>query len=1029
MKVNLPSKSCWLTAALIAACCANSYATPLANKGLSGSAVHAQAPIKGIVKDATGETLVGVSISIKGTTTGTQTDVNGAFTLNASPGDVLVFTYIGYARQEITVGTETNLTVTMKSDAKSLSEVVVTALGIKRESKTLSYGVQTLSGSEVTAVQDPSLVNSLSGKIAGANITRSSGGVGGSTKVVIRGNKSISGDNTVLYVIDGIPMPKNQTMQAGGVFGGQDGGDAISNINPQDIADITVLPGASSTALYGSDGANGVILITTKKGAAGKATINFSSNTTFENPTAMPKFQNTYGQTTEQDGAPVTNSPFSWGAKLSSPGTFDPKSFYNTGKTFINSLSLSTGTDKNQTYFSFASTNATGIVPNNKLDKYNFNVRNTSNFFNNKLTLDVSANYIQQNTQNRPYQGFYYNPIVSLDLFPRGVDFDQYKKFEVYDPTRNFNVQNWPYYISDIATANPYWLVNRDLTKENMSRILGTISLKYTFNSWLSLQGRAKVDRTNDVINQDYYATSPAVLVGDKGAYRYTPSNITQTYGDLILTVNKKISDFSLTANAGAIIQDHQSNGISIGGDLQNYTNVFALFNLKTNNLSNATQYTDRIQSQSLFATANLGYKDFLFLDLSARNDWNSTLAFGDHLSFFYPSAGLNLVLSSVAKLPDFWTFSKIRGSVAGVGSGLDKPYLTTPQYTTTGSQITPIPLGLLKSLKPQNTTSYELGTDDRFMNDNLSLSINFYKTFTTNQLITVNAPSSAIQSTQLFNAGKIRNEGFEFTMGYNAKLSSSLTWRPSVNISANRNKVMSLLTYNDPTTGKPKTVDSVVIQNSAYTQRVQVGGSFGDMYVSTEQKDANGKVITDPATGLPLRSATENYVGNYNPNFTAGFQNAFTYHNFKLSFLIDGRFGGQVISGTQAQLDQYGVSEATAQARDNGGVVVNGKTVDAQAYYLNQGGRTGILGQYVYSATNIRLRELTFGYTFPGSMFNNSIKNITLTAVARNLFFFTNKAPFDPDLAFSTGTGSQGYDLFSLPSVRSVGFNLSVQF
>lgn len=239
----------------------------------------------------------------------------------------------------------------------------------------------------------------------------------------------------------------------------------------------------------------------------------------------------------------------------------------------------------------------------------------------------------------------------------------------------------------------------------------------------------------------------------------------------------------------------------------------------------------------------------------------------------------------------------------------------------------------------------------------------------------------------------------------------------------------MSLLTYNDPTTGKPKTVDSVVIQNSAYTQRVQVGGSFGDMYVSTEQKDANGKVITDPATGLPLRSATENYVGNYNPNFTAGFQNAFTYHNFKLSFLIDGRFGGQVISGTQAQLDQYGVSEATAQARDNGGVVVNGKTVDAQAYYLNQGGRTGILGQYVYSATNIRLRELTFGYTFPGSMFNNSIKNITLTAVARNLFFFTNKAPFDPDLAFSTGTGSQGYDLFSLPSVRSVGFNLSVQF
>lgn len=985
-------------------------------------------PISGTVKDETGAPLPGVSVSIKGTNTGTQTDVNGHFKLNANPGDVLVFTYIGYEPKEVTVNTVSTYTITMTPTGKNLNEVVVTALGIKRESKTLTYGTQTIGGEEVNRVKDPSFVNTLEGKVAGATISQSASGAGGSTRVVLRGNKSISGDNTALYVIDGIPMPKNLSGQPGSIFGGMDGGDAISAINSDDIESITILPGAASTALYGSDGANGVILITTKKGKAGKTQVNFSSSTSFQKPFDLPKLQTEYGQ----GSGDTTNTGVlsSWGAKTSQ-GSYDPMSFFNTGSTFINSINVSTGTEKNQTYVSAQSTNNKGIIPNNKLDKYNFTVRNTSQFLNNKITLDVSANYIQQNTFNRPVVGFYYNPLVMVYLFPRGVDFSPYKNYEIADASRGgLPVQNWPdaYYLSDIGTANPYWLVNRDNTIENQSRILGTISLKYQITDWLSLQGRAKVDRMNDVINQDFYATSPPVLVGPKGGYRYIPSNITQTYGDLILNVNKKFSDFTLNANLGAVIQDNQSNGLNIGGNLSQYDNLFTVRNLDVTSLDNATQNTDRQQTQSLFATANLGYKDFVFLDVSGRNDWNSTLAYTNNLSFFYPAVGLNLIISQLAKLPEPISFLKLRGSVSDVGSGLDQNYLTTTQYPFSGNVVQPTGLGSLQTLKPQKSLTTEFGIDSRFFNDRLTFSANLYHTATTNQLITVNAPSSALHSTQVFNAGKVTNKGIEITMGYNATFSKDFAWNPSINFSANRNKIVSLLTYKDPVSGNPVKIDSVLISNSAYDSRVQVGGSFGDMYLPVVQKDANGNIVTD-ASGLPVRNSVEQKVGNYNPNFNVGFENTFRYKHFNLSFLVDGRFGGQVIAGTQAVLDQYGVSEATAQARNAGGVMVNGKMVSAQSYYTNQGGRAGILGQYVYSATNVRLRELSFGYTIPGSVFNNTIKSLNISVVGRNLFFFTNKAPFDPDLAYSTDNGSQGFDMFNLPTVRSYGINLSASF
>jgi TonB-linked SusC/RagA family outer membrane protein len=1031
MKFTLRSPKIWCLAVCFLLFLGKTYAAEHRSvKGMPGISSNKnslkQAPVSGVVKDETGLPLPGVSVKVKGTTRGTQTDVNGNYTLDVQTGEVLVFTYVGYATKEVTVGTGDTANVVLAPDSKNLSEVVVTALGITRESKTLSYGVQTIKSSDVNAVKDPSLVNTLSGKVAGAEITRSSSGVGGSTKVVLRGNKSITGDNNALFVIDGIPMPRLQSTQIAGIFGGMDRGDGIENLNSEDVESITILPGSASAALYGSQGANGVILITTKKGLAGKTQINFSSNTTFENPFELPKFQNNYaaGNNGVTDNAATT----SWGAKLASPSSFDPKSFYNTGKTFTNSLSVQTGTQKNQTYFSFESTNATGIIPTNKLDKYNFTVRNSSQFLNDKLTLDVSANYISQNVADRPSQGFYFNPLVPLYLFPRGVDFNQYKtNYAVFDPVRNLYAQNWPYQISDIATQNPYWIVNRNTNQDRLSRLLGTVSAKYTFTDWFNIQGRVKVDRSNDLFEAQNYATSNTTIVGPKGSYTYNPNGVTQTYADFIANFNKKAGDFSVTANLGASIQNSQSTGSNTTGNLLNFANVFSISNIDYTRVF-PTQNSDRNQIQSLFGTASIGYKDELFLDVTGRNDWDSSLAFTNKDNFFYPSIGLNAVLSQIFKMPDFVSFAKLRANLTNVGNGAGSIlYATNPSYAIVNGSTNAIGAAPFATLKPENTRSYELGTDWRFLNDKLTLTVNAYESFTKNQIYNVAVSPSTGFNNYYFNGGKVRNEGLEATVGYNLK-AGNFSWRPSLNFSLNRNKIIDVLEYTDPYTHAPISLNYVTLSTDFYDLRVQKGGSYGDMYAQALEKDANGKYIVD-SNGLPVRSSDYSRIGNFNPNFVAGFQNQFSYKGFNLSFLIDGHFGGQVVSMTEAVLDQYGVSAASGAARDAGGVDVNGTKVNAQAYYSNIGGRNGVAAQYVYSATNIRLRELTFGYTFPGTMFNNKVKNIGVGVLARNLFFLKNDAPFDPEVALSTGNNLQALDVFNQPTVRSVGFKISAQF
>ena len=649
---------------------------------------------------------------------------------------------------------------------------------------------------------------------------------------------------------------------------------------------------------------------------------------------------------------------------------------------------------------------------------------------NDKLTLDVSANYITQNVDNRPSQGFYYNPLVPLYIFPRGVDFNQYKNnYEVYDPVRNLMSQNWPknYTFSDIATQNPYWILNRNLNQDHLSRLLGTISAKYTFTDWFNIQGRLKVDRSNDLFEAQNYATSTTTLVGSKGGYTYNPNGVTQTYTDVIANFNKKVSDFSINANIGASLQNTLSSGSNTSGNLLNFANVFSISNIDYTRVF-PTQYSDRGQVQSLFGTASIGYKDELFLDITGRNDWDSSLAYTSKDNFFYPSVGLNAVLSQIFKMPEFISFAKLRANLTNVGNGANAiPYATNPTYAISNGLTNAIGAAPFTALKPENTRSYEIGTDWRFLDDRLSFSFNAYESFTKNQIFPIIPSASTTYSLYYFNGGNVRNKGLDATVGYNLK-AGDFSWKPSVNFSLNRSKVLDVLEYNDPVTNLPVSVPYVTLSSDFFDLRVQKGGSYGDIYSQTLEKNADGSYVTD-ANGLPIRSSAFSKIGNTNPNFIAGFQNQFNYKNFNLSFLIDGHFGGQVVSMTNSVLDQYGSSAATGQARANGGVDINGKKVDAKAYYDIIDGRNGIAAQYVYSATNIRLRELAFGYTLPGSYFNNKIKNLGLSIVARNLFFFKNDAPFDPDAALSTANGFQGLDIFNLPTIRSVGFKISAQF
>lgn len=1007
---------------------------PMVNAGEGNSGFvyevgqQSELTIKGIVTDVKNEVLIGVNVLVKNTTIGAITDLDGAFSLKAKKGDVLVISYTGYASQEIVVKDNLPINVILKEDLTELNEVVVTALGIKKETKALTYNVQEVKAAELVTVKDANFMNALTGKIAGVTINTTSSGVGGGTRVVMRGTKSINGNNNALYVVDGIPLPNLSSMQPKDLYTGMgQSGDGISTLNPDDIETISVLTGAAAAALYGSDAANGVVMITTKKGEAGKLSVNVSNSTTFSSPFVLPEFQNTYGSETGEYA--------SWGQKLATPTNYDPADFFQTGYNVNNSISLSTGSETNQTYFSAATVNARGIVHNNDFDRYNFSVRNSSDMLNNRLHMDLSFMYMRINEQNMLAQGQYFNPLVPIYLFPRGDDIAKYQTFERYNASRNFKTQYWPYGDQGMMMQNPYWITERDKFNNYKDRFLTGLGLKFDITDWMNISARVKYDGTKEKRTKKYNASTLTLFAGsDMGAYYKDEVSTTQIYADAMLNIDKYIGDFSLKATLGASILDGQYDYSSLGGPLQSTANLFTYGNLNKTGIRLAQSgYHD--QTQAIFATAQVGYKSMVYLDLTGRNDWPSALAGTSHVNqgFFYPSVGISGILTELLPIKsDVLSFLKARFSYSNVGNA-PKRFIPISTYRLQGSGYPETQTyEVNKDLKPETTESYEIGLNTKLFGNKIGLDLTLYTSSTFDQLFNPEISSGSGYSSYYVNGGRIDNKGIELSVSLDQDL-GQVNWTSNLTYTINKNKVKKLMPATTTPSGTP--VDAMPEMNmggtDGYRMILKEGRPMGDIYVNTLKTDEHGHIIVD-LISQKVTADPDNFVyaGNANPDYTIGWRNNFEWKGLSLGIVINGRFGGVGVSSTQAKLDAYGVSKASAEARDNGGALVNGQRIPAKDYYqVVGGGNSGICSMYVYDATNIRLAELSLGYDIPITKWVKWVKGAHVSVVGRNLIMFYNKAPFDPESTASTGTYFQGIDYFMQPSLRNVGFSVNLKF
>jgi len=1010
-------------------------------------------PVQGKVFIGTNTPATGATVAIRKEgrlVKGTSTDENGNFRIDASPGDVLSISFVGYVTQEIKFTGQGELRITLVPDDKEIKAVVVTALGIKRTSQSITYSTQQVDGSELSRVKNTNLVNSLSGKVAGLNISSNGSGIGGSAKVILRGSKSLLGNNQALYVIDGVPVNNAVTNQPTTAYGGStayDGGDPVSTLNPDDIDNISVLKGASAAALYGSQGANGVIVITTRSGKAGKPQINFSSSAAFDNAAYKPKFQNSYGPASP-------TSLQSWGNDTASAGDNLDK-FFQTGNNFTNSLSLSAGSAVAQSYFSYANTTGRGIEPGNKLARNNFNFREIGHFLNNKLTVDVNTNYVTQTIDNSPMAGFYFNPLTGLYLFPRGVNISPYKTgYEKLNAKTLLQQQQWigvtenadgTLKFNDDVQQNPWWIVNRNLNTLNRNRILLNASVKYEFTPWLNVQARGSIDRINDIYDQKLYASTSQYVSKANGNYYYSNGVSTQKYGDVIANVNiPAIGKWKVSGLVGTSIRDTKTDGLYYGssgntpGTGLYFPNIFNLQNTITDPGTSSDMAANHTQFQSVFGSVSLAWNDALYLDLTGRNDWASPLTHTTGgVSFFYPSVGANAILSQLISFPEVVNFAKVRASYAEVGNA-PLAYQSNPPLFTVGSGGSPVfnNTSPFSALEPEKTKSLEIGTAWRFLEDRLSLDLTYYNTHTHNQTIQIQQGQASYYDNGYIRAGNIQNQGIELMVNYQVLRTDKFRWNTGINYSFNRNKVLELA---------PGVKQSVISGASGanYVSQVKVGGSIGDIYGTVLQRDASGRLLINTAAGsggteihTPIpTTADTSLLGNPNPRWQLGWNNSFTYGNFVLSVLVDGKFGGKVLSVTQQLLDSYGVSEVTGNARKAGGVAINGidqnnksvNTVDAQTWYTTIGGRNGVSSEYMYDATVVRLREAALGYNIPFK--SNVFRSLRVSLTGRNLFYFSKKAPFDPELTMSTGNGMTGVDIFMPPATRSFGISLNAGF
>jgi len=991
------------------------------------SATFAQTrQITGKVTGTDNQVVVSATIKIKASNVATITGADGTFSLKAPNGGfVLQVSSVGFASKEVAVSaSQTVVNVSLLEQSTDLNEVVVTALGIKREKKSLTYASQQLAGEEIRRAAGPNFMEALSGKVAGIDIKVSASGVGGSTKAVLRGARSLSGTSEALYVIDGVPMVNNKGGQPGS-YGGNDRGDGLSSINPADIETVNVLRGANASILYGSQGANGVILITTKKGKAGKTVVDFNSSTVFEQVTGLPDLQFDYG---------TVGGDLNWSKVKGSYKKDYVKDFFQTGSIATNSINVSGGNNQTTAYFSYSNITSKGAMPTNTYDKNTITLNQSTKLFNDKITLSSNVIFANEKSYNRPGAGYYNNPLTGLYTFARDKDFASYKEnYQVFDQGRNLYKQNW--YSTYEFQNNPYFELNNNSKLATNNRVIANLKLSYDIINHVKFETRANIDYNDVLYDNRYAAGGNSVSVSPNGSWSYTKYKDQAVYADGILSYNNNFGNLSVTGLLGASYQNNKFNdgmNVANGTVSLQYPNFFSFSNMPYNVIFNST-FSNTVK-QGVFASANIGYKEVLFLDVSARNDWASTLALTGNQSYLYPAFGLSAVISQMIQLPESISYLKVRASNSKTGN--EVPFNVVNPWNSIGGAGGPSGIGGINrnsqvpftNLNPEIITSNELGTDIKFFNGRLGFDFTYYNSVSTNQFLSLAAPSGSGYSSYFVNAGKIVNKGFELTIDAQPFRTDNFAWNTNINLSRNQNEIVELIASNPNY--------QVGGDDEGFASIIKAGGSFQDLYIFKFNRNSAGQIILSPA-GVPTKAATQVKVGNVNPDLIAGWNHNLTYKDFFVSALINAKFGGVAFSKTEAFLDSYGASQRSADARLNATIPINAvsstgtavTSIDPVLYYSAIGDRNKIMEPYVFSRTNVRLGQLAFGYNLKINKTSFPIKDASFSLVARNLFFFYKDAPFDPEQSMSTGNGMQSNDVFSMPSTRSIGFNVKLTF
>lgn len=1017
------------------------------------------AKVTGVVEDALGP-VAGASVVIKGTTNGTMTDMDGNFTLDGvKKGDIIQISFLGYATQDIPYTGQASVSVHLEEDTQKLDEVVVTALGMKRDKKALGYAMQELKGDDLLSSREPNLANSLSGKVSGLQIVRSSNGVGGSSKIVLRGNSSLSGSNQPLIVVDGTPMD-NFTGGVDDVWGnsGADMGNGLSDINPEDIESMTVLKGASAAALYGSRAGNGVILITTKSGRKNEGLgITVNAGITTESIFLKPDMQNSFGQGSV--GVYDNQSRLSWGPKAEGQTvtdwlgrqvplrTYDNiDAFFRTGTSFNEGVSFQQNINGTSVFTSINRSDDAGITPESRLNKTNITLRATT-FLDKaeKWKVDAKVNYINMNAHNRPIQGVNpsnaFNTIYNL---PRSLNVAQFK----HSVDEEGNMIWWD--ASKNPQENPYWVTKYRQNNDTRNRLLGNVSLKYSPTNWFDIELRGGTDYYTTTKNEKVYAggnTSPRGLYneGSETFYENNYSFLATARKDNLLD---RLGGF-VTFGGNLMMQQRTKMNASAGELL--VPNLFSLNNGV--NKPTVTSELIRRKMNSLYGSLQLNWDGYLFLDVTARNDWSSTMSKANR-SYFYPSVSLSGVISDMlpkigGSMPEWFTFAKVRASYAEVGNDLD-PYQLYNNYTVGKDEngnttATPGQTLFDSSVRSELIKSWEAGFDVRFLQNRLGLDFAWYKTNATRQLLNLPLDPFAGYSSRKVNAGNIQNEGLEISLNgaiFQSHDPQGFNWNATAQFSLNRNKIIDL--YPGVTLYDIKTLDAIQIvaaQGSYY------GDIYGQTFLRVTDKDSPhyGKVIVGE-DGLPLISTEKSKVGNQSPDWMLGLTNSFSYKGFNLSFLIDFRIGGDIYSATASNLFVRGNAAGTVVngerqdfvvpntvVQKDGGYVDNNVPVTHQNYWERIGstGNYGLPEVFTYDATNIRLRNITLGYTFNKNMLKKTpFQRLNLSATCNNVWMIHYNLPgIDPESVSATNTNATGFENGAAPTSRSFTFNVTVGF